>query len=181
MRTLAAALAALALAAPAGAAGFPVGVDVATARVNGKVVLGRTLPDVVRLFGRPDSYLRAPNVTYLRYGPPLTFSLLVLFRQQGPALVASSIAFQDPALVELRLGRLLAQQPGAIQRALRRGYGSAFRLDRPYACSGGDECSGEFRALSGTRRITFGLAAGHHAGVLLRRSDQLRGDPGDRG
>jgi hypothetical protein len=161
MKLVAAALAALALAPAAGARSFPVGLDVSTGRVNGKVVLGKTLQDVVRLFGRPDSYLRTTNVTYVRYGPPLTFSLLVLFRQQGPALVASSIAFQDPALIEVRLGHLLAQQPSGIQRALRRGYGRAYRLAQPYACSGGEECSGEFRALAGTRRITFGLAAGH--------------------
>jgi hypothetical protein len=152
---------ALALVPAAAGAGFPVGLDISTGRVNGKAVLGRTLAGVIRLFGRPDSYLRTPNVTYVRYGPPLTFSLLVLFRTQGKALVAHSLAFQDPATREVRLGRVLAQQPGAIERALRRRYGRLFRLAQPYACSGGEECSGEFRALSGTRRITFGLAAGH--------------------
>lgn len=161
MRALAVALAALALAAPAAGGGFPVGVDLATGKVNGKVVLGRTPAQVVAFFGRPDSFVRTAGLTYMRYGPPLTFSLTVLFGQRGGRLVATAAAFQNPALVEVRLGRLLALRPPAIQQAVRRAYGRAYKLAEPYKCVGGQECSGRFDALDGKRHVSFGLAAGH--------------------
>lgn len=157
-RTLLAALsAALALAPAAGGSGFPVGLDLARGTVNGHALLGRTLAEVVAAFGRPDGSFRGSSLEYVRWGSPQTFSLLVLLR--GGRVV--SVAFQDPSLVEVRTGRLVALAPPALQRALRQRYRGKLRLAEPYECHGGGECDGRFESVRGALDIRFGLAGPH--------------------
>lgn len=158
--TLAAALVA---AAPALASARQPRLDLATGTVDGKLVLGRTLEEVARVFGRPDTYLREPGGrrAFLRWGPADRFALLVLFTPRGGHLAATAVAFQSPAVTETRLGRLLALNPPALQRALRTGYAGVLKLRESYRCAGGSDCSGRFDSLDGKRHVTFGLAAGH--------------------
>lgn len=154
-------------AAPAGAAERPARFDLAAGTVNGQTVLGKRMIAVTAAFGQPDRVTRYPQTTYLRWGAERTYRLLVGFRRQGAANVAVSIRLQSPALVETRLGRLLALSPTGIQALVRSAYADVFELSYEYSCLKA-ACVGSFRSLRGRGGFRFGRA-GERAYIRISR------------
>jgi hypothetical protein len=130
-------------------------VDLATGRVNGHRVLGRTVAQVTAVLGRPDFRVGPRSRYRIGYGPQGSFSTEVIFRSSGGIQRAWSIVFERGPVRDLKVGDLL-QRSAALQRAILDKYGATFRLVRPYACKGKAQCSGEFAARSGPLRLTFG-------------------------
>jgi len=159
------ALAAIALATMLPAAGWasaaeqPARFDVTAVTVNGRTVLGKPVRSVTAMFGKPTAVTRFKYATYLRYGPRRTYRLLIGFRARNGRLLAASLRFQSPQVVETRLGRVLALRPEAIQSRVQAVYADTFRLDYAYQCLKG-ACEGSFATLRGRGGFGFGLAGG---------------------
>jgi hypothetical protein len=108
-------------------------------------------------FGKPTDHDTGlnPASRWVVYGA-FPWRLRVLFRRGR----AWSMIVHNPAVTEVRLGRVLAMPPEQIQAAISREYGNLFELVKPYAC-GDFFCDGMFKAVAGPRRITFGVVRGH--------------------
>jgi len=159
-------LAALVLAVPA-AQGIPAGhtVDLATGRVDGERILGRTVAGVTAALGRPDLRL-GPHTRYrLGWGERPNFSIEVSFHQRGGRQRAWSIAFEQGPIRDRKLGDLLARSSSSLQAGILARYGTTFKLLRPYACTTGN-CVGEFAPRHrGLLHLTFG--SHHRLGTWL--------------
>jgi hypothetical protein len=148
-----------ALAVPAAAASpsrLPARLDLAAGTINGRPILGEPMHRVTAGFGRPTDH--DPGLggrRWVTYGD-FPFLLRVVFSRDR----AWSMTVHNPAVTEVRLGRLLAMAPEQIEAAISREYGNLFELVKPYSC-GGFFCDGMFKAVAGSRRITFGLVRGH--------------------
>ncbi len=137
----------------------PARFDLAALTVNGRTVLGKPIPSVTAVFGKPTTVTRFKYATYLRYGPKRTYRVLVGFRAHRGRLLATSLRFQSPQLVERRLGRVLALRPEAIQSRVQAVYADTFRLAYEYQCLKG-ACEGSFSTLRGRGGFGFGIAGG---------------------
>ena len=158
MRRLLLLFAVVLLALPAGAMGATTHtVDLATGRVDGHRVLGRTIAGVTAALGRPDfrSGLR-PRYT-LGWGTLPNFSIEVFFHPSRGVERAWSIGFEQ-RVRDVKLGDLLGRTSAALQAGVRNAYGATFALVRPYACKRG-RCVGEFAARSGSLHLTLGTQA----------------------
>jgi hypothetical protein len=129
--------------------------DLGTARVDGHVVLGRTLADVTASLGRPTWRVPGTRVYRIGYGDRKNFELMVMLRKQGGVLRAWSIAFERPPLVEPLLAEdVLALSPSAFARDVMRQYG-AFTVTAAPKCRRG-RCAVTLRAGHSPRYVTFG-------------------------
>jgi len=127
-------------------------IDLGTGHVGGRPILGRTIAEIERALGQPDAI--AP--TRLLYGgtKPGDALLTIALRNQR----AVGLTFRDPALVDVRLGRLLTLQPPDLERKIAATYRGFFTLKVRYGSDPGlVGCSGLFRATSGTTDLSFGL------------------------
>jgi hypothetical protein len=144
----------LALSASASAAPTRV-VDLTTGRMDGHLILGRTVAEVTAVLGRPD-FRSGPRSSYrIGWGARPDFAVEVIFRPSGGVERAWSIAFERGPVRDVRLGDLLGRSSAALQSAVRSRYADTFKLLRPFACKNG-RCVGEFAARSGTIHVTFG-------------------------
>ena len=134
-------------------------VDLASGRVDGHRILGRAVAGVTAALGRPDFRAGTPSRYRIGWGSPTDFSIEVLFRRSGGVQHAWSIVFERGTVSDVKIGALLQRRSGALQAAIRAGYGETFELLRPYGCKGGRDCAGEFAARSGSLHITFGTHA----------------------
>ena len=130
-------------------------VDLASGRVDGHSVLGRTVAQVTAALGRPDFRVGPGSRYRIGYGTPSDFSTEVIFRRSGGADRAWSIVFERGPVRDFKVGDLL-QPSAAFQKDVLAQYGTTFRLARPYACKHTTECSGEFAARNGPIHVTFG-------------------------
>ena len=130
-------------------------VDLASGRVDGKQVLGRTIAGVTAALGSPDFRVGSAARYRIGWGSPDRFSTAVIFRPSGGVPRAWSIVFERGPVSDPRFGSLL--QPSAtLQTAILAKYGGTFKLVRPYACKTGRPCVGEFAARSGPLHLTLG-------------------------
>ena len=138
--------------------------DLATLTVGGKTILGRT-PDQVRaILGRP-AMIR-PNaqqtngvgIPEYRYGgtTQATLGLSVSFIKRGARIVANSLYFQAPSLVEKKLGHILRMQPTTLQQLIRTTLSGRYRLYLDYG-SNQLTCNGTFRDRTSAIGFNFGL------------------------
>lgn len=99
-------------------------IDLRTLEVNGSPVFGRTPTQVEAALGRPAVW--RPRDRALRYGGtlPSTTGLQVNFAKRGKELVARSLYFRSPSLVDAKLGYVLRLDPGTLQRQLETTYGA---------------------------------------------------------
>jgi hypothetical protein len=135
-----------ALAAPAVA---PRTFDLATARVDGHRLLGRSVPGVTAALGRPGERVRGDRRYVLRYDSLGSgrWGVTILFRRDRDRLSAWSIALADPRLTEVKLGYLLRRRPAAALRAVTATYSGLYSVARPYRCRTKPRiCSGELAA-----------------------------------
>jgi len=130
-------------------------VDLASGRVDGRPILGRTVAQVTAALGRPDFHVGPLSRHRIGYGTPSDFSTEVIFRRSGGVERAWSIVFERGPARDVKVGNLL-QQSAALQKAVLAQYGTTFRLVRSYACKHKTECSGEFAARNGPIHLTFG-------------------------
>ena len=136
----------------------PPSIDLGTAKVDGRVVLGRTMAGVTAALGSPTQSFPAQQRSTMRYGSP--WNVQVLFRREQGALRAWSVAVLDPKLT-----------PATVQRTVLAQYSDRYSLTRPYACTY-TGCRGDF-APTGTHtlHLGFGLTPGSkQAYVVLFRS-----------
>jgi hypothetical protein len=124
-------------------------------RVDGKAVLGRSVPQVIRALGAPSSVERLPNRRDLTYGGRLE----VVF--SGPdadpaAQRAWAILVLDRSARASGVGRPLALAPPALEQRLR---ATGLREGRRYRCDRRG-CFGTFFGARGTRRVIYGLLRG---------------------
>jgi len=129
-------------------------VDLENGRVDGHLVLGRTVAQVTAALGRPDFRVGPRSRYRIGYGTPSDFSTEVIFRRSGGVQRAWSIVFERGPARDSKVGDLL-QRSIALQRAVLGRYGTTFRLVRSYACTKVG-CSGEFAARNGPIHLTFG-------------------------
>jgi hypothetical protein len=129
-------------------------VELATGRIDGHSVLGRTVAQVTAALGRPD-FRVGPRLRHrIGYGTPSNFSTEVIFRRSGGVERAWSIVFERGPVRDAKIGDLLQRSAG-LQDAVLANYGTTFRLVRSYACKR-TGCSGEFAARNGGIHLTFG-------------------------
>jgi hypothetical protein len=153
-------LIALGLPAAGARAGAGHTVDLATGRVDGRVVLGRTIAQVTAVLGRPDFRVGPPLRHRIGYGPQGDFSTEVIFRRTGGVQRAWSIVFRHGAVRDVKIGQLLRRSSQSLQASILSGYRDAFRLVRAYACRPPGNCVGEFASRSGAHpHLTFGTGA----------------------
>jgi hypothetical protein len=129
-------------------------VELATGRIDGHSILGRTIAQVTAVLGRPD-FRVGPRLRHrIGYGTPSNFSTEVIFRRSGGVERAWSIVFERGLVRDAKIGDLLQRSAG-LQDAVLANYGTTFRLVRSYACKR-TGCSGEFAARNGGIHLTFG-------------------------
>lgn len=131
-------------------------VDLASGRVDGHGILGRTVPGVTSALGRPDFRIGPASHYRIGWGTQRDFSTEVIFRPSGGVQRAWSIVFERGPVRDVKVGDLLLQRSSALQKAILAKYGATFKLVRPYACRSAGECFGEFAASSGPIHLTFG-------------------------
>ncbi|MBA3331138.1 MAG: hypothetical protein H0T39_09760 [Actinobacteria bacterium] len=144
----------LVLAGPATSAP-PTHLDLATGRVDGRLVLGRSVAGVTASLGLPPRRSPGRARYTLEYGPPGDFSLRVHFRRSGGRLRAWSIVFRDTALREAALGRVLDLSARAFTASLADRYAGEFVPRGAYRCFV-NSCSQSFATADGRRHLTFG-------------------------
>lgn len=143
------------LALPAGAAGASgYTVDLATGRIDGHTILGRTVAGVTAALGRPDFHGGTRRTYMLGWGARPNFSIEVRFQPLGGVERAWSMAFERDVR-DVKLGDLLVRSSPALQAAVVEGYADTFRLVRPYRCKN-RICVGDFAQRNGSLRLTFG-------------------------
>jgi hypothetical protein len=130
-------------------------VDLASGRVDGHSILGKTIAQVTAALGRPDFRVGPRSRHRIGYGTQSDFSTEVIFRRSGSVDRAWSIVFERGPVRDAKISDLL-QRSAAFQKAVLAQYGTTFRLTRPYACKHTTECSGEFAARNGPIHLTFG-------------------------
>jgi len=130
-------------------------VDLASGRVDGHQILGRTIAEVTAALGRPDFGIGPTSRYRIGWGTPSRFSTEVIFRRSGGGQHAWSIVFERGPVRDAKVGNLL-KPSAALQRAIVAKYGTTFKLVRPYACKTETQCVGEFDARSGPLHLTFG-------------------------
>jgi hypothetical protein len=131
-------------------------VDLATGRVDGHPVLGRTIAGVTAGLGRPDFRIVSPSRYRLGWGDRHNFAVEVIFRRRGGVQRAWSLAFERGNVRDVRAGALLARTPEALQTTLVASYGDTLRLVQSYHCKAG-RCVGEFAPRPGHGlHLTFG-------------------------
>jgi hypothetical protein len=129
-------------------------VELATGRIDGHSILGRTVAQVTAALGRPD-FRVGPRLRHrIGYGTASNFSTEVIFRRSGGVERAWSIVFERGSVRDAKIGDLL-QRSGALQDAVLAHYGTTFRLVRSYGCKR-TGCSGEFAPRNGVIHLTFG-------------------------
>lgn len=136
-----------------GAAGHTV--DLATGKLDGQRILGRTVAGVTAALGRPDFRTGLRSRYVLGWGDRHDFSVEVIFRPVGGVERAWSIAFERDVR-DVKLGSLLGRGSASLQAAVSRGYADTFELERPYRCTRTTYCVGEFAPRKGTLHLTFG-------------------------
>jgi hypothetical protein len=144
-------------------------IDLATLAVNGNTILGKTPDEVETLLGKPAAIrpnaqtVNGIGIPEFRYGgtSPSTLGLSITFVKRRSQILARSLYYQAPSLVDARLGHLLRLQPTVLQKELQHAYGSRYRLSARYGNSpfsvGQEPCTGTFHATTGTAGIEFGL------------------------
>lgn len=138
-------------------------IDLASGRLGGRPVLGRTVAGVTAALGRPDQ--RVPGVARytLRYEPTSprlgNWGVQILFRRDHRALRAWSIVVADPSFREPRIGMLLRLAPSALEKAVMADYGDRYSILRPYHCTTKPrQCRGELGP-TGEGRLGLGIGA----------------------
>jgi hypothetical protein len=134
--------------------------DLGTAAVQGQSILGRTIPTVVQMLGRPDDKTIRRRHATLRYGTPSkgVWPLTISFLRNGGVLRASGAFIASAGAREARLGPILHLKPRAIQRLVRTHYGGKLRLTKPYDCRKRPlSCRGEFAYTGSSMKVAFGL------------------------
>ncbi len=127
-------------------------IDLATAHVAGRPILGRRIAQIEHALGEPG----AITATQMLYGGTSAGDALltISLREQR----AVGLTYRDPALVDARLGRLLTLQPPDLERRIATTYGRSFTLRVGYGSDPGlVGCSGLFSATSGPTELSFGL------------------------
>jgi len=148
-------------------------IDLGSLTVRGEQILGKTPDEVKAILGEPALIRPRAQVTSgvngvfeipeFRYGGTTssTLGLSIGFAKRGARIVATTLYFQAPSLVDARLGHLLRLQPTELQRAFARNYGWRYRLTSGYGSStflvGQLQCGGSFHAKIGPKAIDFGL------------------------
>lgn len=148
-------------------------IDLGSLTVGGAQILGKTPDEVKAILGEPTLIRPRAQVTSgvngvfeipeFRYGGtmPSTLGLSISFAKRGARIVANTLYFQAPSLVDARLGHVLRLQPTELQRLLVRTYGAHYRLSARYGSSpflvGQLQCGGSFHAKIGSTAIDFGL------------------------
>lgn len=153
----AAMLAAIVVAAPATATSSPrLRVDLGSGAINGHVIIGRSLTQVIRSLGKPSWRLPGTRLYRVGYGERTNFSLMVRFRKQGGTLRAVAVAFERQPLLEEQIGRnVLAMTPRVFQRAVARTYGAMFTIKTRLHCVR-QFCSITLQSSDSGRSVTFG-------------------------
>jgi hypothetical protein len=135
--------------------------DLATASVQGRPLLGKSLSAVTSALGTPDQrslHKRHGSLSYGKLGPHGPWALTVIFRRRAGALRVVSIAIASPHAREARLGRILRLSPRRTQRAISSAYAGTLRLADPYRCRRAPlRCRGTFTSASGNVKVAFGL------------------------
>jgi hypothetical protein len=147
-------------AAGANAGAKSVRFDLATGSVEGRLVLGRTLPTVVAALGTPDDRSVHKRQASLRYGRLSggSWAITIFFRPRSGTLRAVSVSIASPAAREARTGKLLRLQPRRMQRAIAQAYGATVKLTDAYQCRRRPlRCQGTFARVGTDMRISFGL------------------------
>jgi hypothetical protein len=100
-------------------------IDLRTLEMNGSPIFGRTPAQVEAALGRPAVW--RPRDRALRYGGtlPSTTGLQINFAKRGSELVAVTLYFSSPSLVDAKLGHLLRLDPSTLQRQLKTTYGAS--------------------------------------------------------
>jgi hypothetical protein len=131
-------------------------VEMATGRVDGHRILGRTIAGVTAALGRPDFHVGPHSRYRIGWGDRSNFSIQVIFRKSGTVQRAWSIAFERGPIRDAKLGDLLAHSSRSLQTSILADYGNAFKLARPYSCST-TNCAGEFAQRTGAHlHLSFG-------------------------
>jgi hypothetical protein len=134
-------------------------VDLATGRVDGSRILGRTIAGVTAALGRPDFRVGPQSRYRIGWGDRSNFSIEVIFHKSGAVERAWSISFERGPIRDAKLGDLLTHNSRSLQASILARYGHAFKLARPYACTAGN-CVGEFAPRTGAHlHLTFGTHA----------------------
>jgi hypothetical protein len=131
-------------------------IDLASGRLDGHDILGRTIPAVTAALGRPDFRAGSKSRYRIGWGSEANFRIEVLFATRDGKERATSIVLERSPIRDPKLGELLGLSSPALQTAMRTRYPGAYKLLRPYTCKSNHECVGEFAARNGTLHITFG-------------------------
>jgi hypothetical protein len=147
--------------------------ELSAGRVDGHVVLGRTLAGVRAILGRP-TFTRRTRWWYRAiWGRREDFRVMVIF-SRAARFRATSIVFERGPLVDRKLGSVLALTPTRFQTAVEDRYGDHFVLVRPYRCRSKGLCTGVFDSRDGRLHITFGRTGQRGTFITMWRSSTAR-------
>jgi hypothetical protein len=106
-------------------------VDLASGRVDGHAVLGRTIAGVTAALGRPDFRVGPESRYRIGWGNRSNFSIEVIFRRSGNVQRAWSIVLERGPVRDVKIGDLLNRSSPSLQTAIVSRYGDAYKLERP--------------------------------------------------
>jgi hypothetical protein len=132
-------------------------VDLRTGTVDGRRVLGRSLPQLVAAFGRPQwRVTERKRFLLIGYGDRKNFSMMVRFAHRNGAWRAIGASFERSPLTETEIGKnVLAMPPSAFAAAVRRTYRGTVETAIPPSCRR-SLCSVTFAVRGTPRRVSFG-------------------------
>jgi hypothetical protein len=131
-------------------------VDLRTGFVNGRRVLGRSVPGVTAALGRPTWREPSSRRYRLGYGPRKAFAVMVTLRWTPSGFRATSVVLEKPAVFDSTMNvNLLALTPRAFARRVARHYGDDLELATPVRCRHGI-CTVSVASRTSTLRVTFG-------------------------
>ena len=144
-------------------------VELSSGRVDGSLILGKTLSEVTAALGRPDFRAGSSSRYRIGWGPARDFRLEVLFWPSDRGLRAWSVVLERGPVSDPKVGDLLGRSPEGLQRAVRAKYATTFKLLHPLACKRSGDCIGAFISRSSTDagRVHLSFGTQPHTGTWL--------------
>jgi hypothetical protein len=140
-------------------------IDLATMQVNGQMIIGKTTDQVRAILGTPTTIVAAAQTTNgvaipeYRYGGKSQSSvgLSIRFNKNSDRIVANSLTYQSPSVVDTKLGHILRMTPQTLQARIAKTYGSRYRIYLRYGSDPGRGCTAVALDRTSPRGLTFGI------------------------
>jgi hypothetical protein len=140
-------------------------INLATMQVNGQMIIGKTTDRVRAILGTPTTIIPAAQTTNgvaipeYRYGgkSQSDIGLSIRFNKNGGRIVANTLTYRSPSVVDAQLGHILHMTPQTLQARIAKTYSSRYRLYLRYGADPGRGCTAVALDRTSPRGLIFGI------------------------